>query len=122
MKEKDSCREYTRDEVIEKFLLHIADLINYWGDEQRGVTSQERLEGLAHSILVALDGCSANLPGFVVAPAPHPFDRSFCTFNRENYYPNPPGAKCDIAGHLHELMYSYIRRGAQQLSKAGLNG
>jgi len=41
---------------------------------------------------------------------------------RENYYPAAPEAACDIAGHLHELMYSYIRQNAQQLWTAELNG
>ncbi|HET9098857.1 MAG TPA: hypothetical protein VFN62_00575, partial [Acidobacteriaceae bacterium] len=91
-----------------------ANLINYWGDEQRRITSQGRLEGLAHSILVTLDGYSANLPGFVVAPAPHPSDRAYCMGEHENYYPAAPQATCDIAGRLHEFLYSYIRRGAQR--------
>jgi hypothetical protein len=114
MWEKTTSREYTADEVIEKFLLHIANLINYWSDEQRRITSQERLEGLAHSILVTLDGYSANLPGFVVAPAPHPSDRAYCMDKRENYYSAAPQATCDIAGHLHEVLYSYSRRSAQR--------
>jgi len=62
MLNKTRSREFSKDEVIEKFLLHIAGLINCWGDEQRRTSSQERLEGLAHSILVALDGRSASLP------------------------------------------------------------
>ena len=62
MLKKTPSRVFNKDEVIEKFLLHIAGLIKYWGDEQRRAPTQERLEGLAHSILVALDGRSASLP------------------------------------------------------------
>ena len=100
--------------MIEKFLLHLANLINYSGDEQRRITSQARLEGLSHSILVTLDGYSANFPGFVVAPAPHPSNRAFCMNEHENYYPATPQATCDIAGHLQALLYSYIRKGAKR--------
>jgi hypothetical protein len=141
-------RMYIRDEVQEKFLKHIAGMIDYWasvelGDSRLGESRhprgclrrrfqkfilrivtlpapwvcvqfekqmRRRLEGLAHSILVALDGNAMALPGFVVAPMPHPSDRDYCIENGENFYPEAPDVSCDIAGELHTRMYSYIAR------------
>jgi hypothetical protein len=102
---------YGVDEVRAKFLTHVAGLIQYWDEAERGGSQRERLEGLAHSILVALDGNAMALPGFVVAPAPHPSDRAYCVKEGENYYPEAPAVECDISGELHSLMYRYIKGG-----------
>jgi len=101
---------FTCEEVRENFLMHIAVMIDYWEGIPNGGSPRSRLEGLAHSILVALDGGSAALPGFVVAPAPHSSDREYCIANGENFYPETPAASCDIAGELHERMYGCIRK------------
>jgi hypothetical protein len=106
-------RVYTVNEVREKFLTHVAGLIQYWVEAQSGGSLRERLEGLTHSILVALDGNAIALPGFVVAPAPHPSDRAYCVKEGENYYPDAPPVECDISGELHSQMYRYIKGGAR---------
>lgn len=103
-------RVYSQDEVREHFLTHVVALIQYWSELPGVGSPRQRLEGLAHSILVALDGCATALPGFVVAPAPHPSDRSFALGQGENWYPASPAVACDIAGHLHEKLYEYIRK------------
>jgi hypothetical protein len=103
-------RVYTREEVRQQFLDHIATQVQYWDDPNLNQSQDERLSGLAFSILVALDGCSTALPGFVVAPAPHPTDRRYCIAQGEDYYPATPKAACDIAGGLHELLAGAIRR------------
>ena len=93
-------RQFTTDEVRQAFIQHVWALIEHWRTTS---TSTDRLEGLAFSILAALDGNSAALPGFVVAPAPHPDDQEYLRANGENWYPAAPGVECDIAGSLHEL-------------------
>jgi hypothetical protein len=69
------------------------------------------MEGLAFSILVMLDGGSAMLPGFVVAPLPDPSDKDYHIMKGENYFPENHDAaekiKGDIAGALHERMDYY---------------
>jgi hypothetical protein len=98
--------ELSVDEVRNNFLDHVRGIVEYWNDESRVKSStKERLEGVAFSILVALDGGSAGLPGFVVAPSPHPDDKDYCKMEGENWYPKAPVVKCDIAGCLHELFY-----------------
>ena len=95
-------RPYTREEVQEKFLEHIRDLIDYWEEEARAKTSREKLEGLAFSILTALDGCAAALPGFEVKAIGTEEDIEYFEEIDENYYPIDGE---DIAGNLHELFY-----------------
>lgn len=103
-------REYTKEEVTERFLNHIRTMVNYW-DRQPDKSSEEKLEGLAFSILVMLDGCSLGFPGFIVAPLPCEEDKDFC-INEEkiNYFPQnheiEDKINCDIAGGLHNLFYN----------------
>lgn len=106
-------REWTQAEVEEQFLDHVAVMIAYWNSEGNSnvpadSTSRHRLEGLTHSLLAAIDGCSMALPGFTLAPSPHPEDRAFHIAEGENYYPEGPEAACDISGGLHELLYAAI--------------
>lgn len=101
-------REYTTEEIREQFLDHIRAMVNYW-DSIPKETTKEKLDGLAFSILAALDGSSAGLPGFIVAPLPHQDDKQYNIENDENYYPENDEIenqiKGDIAGLLHELFY-----------------
>ena len=91
-------REYTEDEVREKFLKHIIDLIGYWHNLPAEKTMRERMEGLAFSILVSLDGESLAVPAFQVIPAPHPDDKDYLQSIGENWFPH----NCDISGCLHD--------------------
>jgi hypothetical protein len=105
-------REYTTEEVREKFLRHVNSLVEYWAREDLDspYVMKDRLGGLAFSIMSALDGCSMNLPGFIVAPCPHEDDKEYAINNNEDYYPQfPLGDEkiCDIAGGLHELLHKY---------------
>lgn len=102
-------REYTMEEVREIFLRHVHHLIDYWEDEGEAVTSRDRLEGLAHSLLAMLDGCSADAPGFIVAPLPHKDDKERLESLGENWYPENDETlvNCDIGGALHDLFYKY---------------
>lgn len=101
-------REYTTDEVREMFMNHIRGLISYW-DDVLDRTPREKLSGLAHSILVTLDGGSIAVPGFIVAPCPHESDRQHHSDQDENWFPenheNEDKINGDIAGNLHALLY-----------------
>jgi len=98
-------KEKTVEEVRTEFLEHIRELVNYW-DRIEKDTTKEKLEGLAFSILVTLDGCSS-LPSFIVAPLTDKDNKQFNIEEDEDYYPENHEAniKCDISGELHELFY-----------------
>lgn len=92
---------YSEDEARKIFLQHIWNLIGYWAAEP--CSEQEKLEGLAHSILVALDGGAAELPGYNVVPISNEEDVLFHKIRGEKYYPEE---SYDIAGCLHGSFYS----------------
>lgn len=91
------------DEMRKLFLDHLHHLVAYWAGEEgsnvpptQGAT--ERLDGLAFSILSALDGCSLAVPGYALVPLSDPEDMEFHRQNDENWYPEGT----DIGGALHE--------------------
>lgn len=100
-------REYNEEEIKQQFLDHVRHLVHYWDEETRATSQKERLDGLAFSILSAIDGCSASLPSFVLAPLPHEDDKQYAIDNGDNYYPqnHESDIKCDIGGSLHECFY-----------------
>lgn len=98
-------REYTVDEIRDQFLDHVRSLIKYWEIDSRAISTRDKLDGLAFSILSALDGSSANLPGFIVAPNPHPDDMDYHKSQDVNWYPQAPEVPGDIGGCLHELLF-----------------
>ena len=97
-------REYTKEEVRKQFLDTVRGIVDYWEHVPNPCGTRE--SGVAFSILGMLDGVNAGIPGFVVAPSPHPDDRDYCISMGEDYYPESPQAQCDIAGGLHELFCS----------------
>ena len=110
---EDTPRELTPEEVEDHFLEHVRVMVEYWAGEGPSnvpaeQTHRDRLEGLAHSMLVAIDGGSMALPKFVFAPNPHPDDRDFYRSEGRNYFPdnNSADVKADISGGLHELLFN----------------
>lgn len=110
-------REYTPEEVQEKFLKHIWGLIEYWDSQNE--SSRAKMEGLAHSIFAAIDGSSAGLPAFILAPLPHSTDKAFCKQQGENYFPHNPRSKKkgnatkvkgDIGGNLAYQLFRVKER------------
>lgn len=98
-------RAYTENEVREMVQAHIRGLVTYWASEGGSnvsvhETRRARLEGLAFSIMVMLDGGSA-LPGFSVMPNPSPDDQAFNKSRGEHWFPDD----IDIAGSLHETLF-----------------
>ena len=90
-------RQYTREECREMFLDEIRASVRYWLGEKSVPTAKEKLEGLAFSILVILDG-GTGLPGMKVTPNPHEDDAEFHREQGENWWPDG----VDIGGGLHE--------------------
>jgi len=61
-------------------------LIKYWAHESRRAKAEEKLEGLAYSMLVMIDGGSS-LPAFNLVPCSHPADKEYLKNIGENWYP-----------------------------------
>lgn len=97
--------EKTTEQVRNEFLSHVEWLVKYWDDVEKDKT--KAMEGLAFSIMAALDGVSMSLPSFIVAPLPHPDDKEYHIEEDEDYYPenHEVEIKGDITGSLHELIF-----------------
>lgn len=108
-------RAYTKEEVRDMFLRHVLGMVDYW-DGQWGSrpTKKEILSGLAFSILVSLDGGAVTLPGFVVAPMPHPDDKDFHEKRGENWFPETQDIPTDISGSLHDRYCELEREGRKR--------
>jgi hypothetical protein len=106
-KKTSTPRPFTDEEVTEKFLTHIWGLIHYWENESRQPKVHEKLTGLAFSILSAIDGCNASLPGFSLIPAPHKDDEQYRKERGYNWYPYSGELKHDIGGSLHDQLYKF---------------
>lgn len=92
-------RVKTEGEVREEFLDQIRSDIHYWNNQNER-DCKGKLEGLAFSMLLTLDG-STSIPGFQVIPNPHPDDKQYHIDNDEDWYPDD----VDIAGGLHEYFH-----------------
>lgn len=122
-------RPLTVDEVRDRFIRHVRGLIDYW-ENLPGKTTRERMDGVVFSILVSLDGESAGLPKFIVAPDPHPSDKEFCKENGIDwwrtegnkgmglYWPQncDLDVKADISGCLHEWLCAEERNEREALA------
>ena len=105
MKNPTVPREYTTDEIRDIFLNHVRGLVQYWEKESRAETSLKKLEGLAFSMLVALDGCAYDCPGFILVPSVHPDDKEYHRSQGENWFPETPDDGLPDLGMLHDYFY-----------------
>ncbi len=77
------------DSIRDNFIYYVRGLVEYWKKSDL-TNDDEKLEKLAFSILVALDGEAVGVPGFHIIPLTDE-ESSF------DY---------DIAGNLHDLFYT----------------
>lgn len=112
-------REMTMEEVREAFLGHVRVMVDYWTNLP-DQTVEQRVSGVAFSVLVALDGAAASLPGFIVAPLPHPEDREFLQGECENWWPenHDVTVRADISGELHDEFYRPEREAREREAQA----
>jgi hypothetical protein len=97
-------RAYTAEEARDRFLDYLRTIAHYWaGPMPTERTVQERLDGLAFSILAAIDGCSPELPALDISLSPHPDDKAYCESGGENWF--ELGMVINADCHLHELYY-----------------
>lgn len=100
MKTKDKRpRAYTVDEMRQMFLEQLDGITKYWATcdvnqpEFKAVVAAKgealyRLEGLAFSFLVMLDGGTMDLPSFNLSPSPHSSDKAFNQGEGKNWWPD----------------------------------
>lgn len=91
---------YSEQETRDLFLEYVRDFVDYWDKEK--VSRTEALNGLAFSILTALDGECIDLPGFHVSPICPEEDKKFFESKGEKYFDE----NVDIAGCLHEHFHN----------------
>ncbi len=95
-------RAYTADEVRREFLDYCREMARYWADLP-DKTPLERCEGVAFSILVAIDGETLGLPCFDMVVSPHPSDQAYAENLGEDYY--GPGTVINADAMMHEEFY-----------------
>lgn len=102
-------RAYTEHETRSIFLDEVWNVINYWNNVER--TDLGKMEGLAFSMLVMIDGGHCifkgddliGLPSFRLMPICDQESREFHIEQGTNFYdPN-----IDIGGCLHEQFYDH---------------
>lgn len=100
-------RAKTVEEMRGEFLGHIRTMVRYWSGEMdpsvKARSKEDALDGLAFSILSAIDGSSVALPAIDLVPSPHPDDKQYCQDNDYDWW-EPTAINGDC--HLHELWYS----------------
>lgn len=98
-----SPRPYTKKEVKEMLLKQIHVRCEYWAKESRTTNTLEKLQGLAFSILVLLDGDSLELPKMDLVLRPHPSDKEFCEKEWRNWFKD--GMIINADSLLHDDFY-----------------
>lgn len=107
-------RPYTKEEIRDQLINNFKAAARHWAkadltrpefQDQVKETGETlyRLEGLLHSVLTTLDGCSIGLPAFDLIPSPHPDDEVYYQANDENWYPS--GLVINDDCMLHDLLF-----------------
>jgi hypothetical protein len=106
-KKTNKPREFTDEEVKEKFLKHIWSVIKYWEEESRKPDLHDKMTGLAFSILSMIDGCNASMPGFKLIPSVHKDDKEYRKSRGYNWFPYVDDLEHDIGGSLHDNFFKF---------------
>jgi hypothetical protein len=99
-------RAYTAQEVTEKILEGVVKQVRYWQKQPSCGTMENRVEGVAFSILSMLDGSTMDLPAFNLSPDTEEDHINDCIEEGKNYY-DPDTV---VSTSLHELFHSTIKR------------
>lgn len=103
-------KKISKKEAQLRFLKHVCGMVHYWSTVQHDNVkdTQDRVSGVAFSILAAIDGSSMAVPGYVLIPDPHPEDEAFHKANDEDWYAKA-SIRGDIAGDLHGQFHEVLR-------------
>jgi len=95
-------KEYTAVEVRKMFMENVREIVGYWQKESRA-SREEAISGVAHSLLVMIDGGSMLLPSFELVCRPHSEDKQYKIDNGDDWFPE--GATINSATSLHDYLY-----------------
>lgn len=100
-------KSYTKEELRTEFIDHLKVMAKYWANVQtdEGPNSiLERCEGLAFSILVAIDGCAGGFPcSLDLVARPHPDDKCYNIENGDRWIED--GTILNDDCHLHDYFH-----------------
>lgn len=94
----------TAEDVRHQFMSQIRSAAYEWSAFPDKTTAQ-RLDGLVHSILAMIDGCSIGTPAFDLVARPHPDDKQHCIDEGDDWIEDGTVINADVA--LHELLNDY---------------
>lgn len=94
-------RAYTKEEAKEAFLHHVRSLVTYW--DKCDCPQNDKLSGLAFSILNTFDGGAMSLPAMDIVLRPHASDEEFCRRNGDNWWPD--GMVINDEVNLHDQLF-----------------
>ena len=110
----NTSREYTVEEMQKQFIEAIYSDIEYWKNLEKyhsfeePPTLDEKMEGLAHSILTLIDGFSMHGSGYALIPISTQEDIDYNIENGTNYRPQyEPDGVADLGGELRYLFKEY---------------
>lgn len=95
-------RAYTSEEIRDMIVGHAAHVARYWATLEGPQSVQERCDGVAFSLLAMLDGCSMNLPRFMLTPDPHEDDKEWFQRNGEDWF-EPVAIDCNFHEYFKGL-------------------
>jgi hypothetical protein len=99
-------RAYTREEVTEQILEGVVRNVRYWQKQPSCGTMEDRVEGVAFSILSMLDGSTMDIPAFNLSPDTEEDHINYCIEEGQNYY-DPDTV---VSTSLHELFHPTMKR------------
>lgn len=110
---------YTESECKELFLQHCRAHIRYWQDlhKNQGKNAEDAIEGVVHTVLSTIDGCSMGIPGFLMIPYTQRDDHDYMIAQGERPWPVTDEIAVanlvDIGGDLHQ----YLNQENQKIDK-----
>lgn len=109
----------TVEEARTKLLTTLSGYVDYWLDEARVQTAEEKMEGMVFSMLCVLDGGTVDMPGFLLIPNVSSQDASHHANLGNKHAPQVAvtvANAMDLAGVLHELWYK-VRKASKSAPK-----
>jgi hypothetical protein len=98
----DAPRAYTPEEARDLLLEVFTASATYWANLP-DKTPKERCDGVVFSVLVALDGCSMDLPAFDLIVSSHPDDPEYHKALGENWFEPEQRLSFALHEHLHRF-------------------
>lgn len=97
-------RAYTTQEVRSMFLSHVRNVAKNWAENGNPADQQDMCEGVAFSILSAIDGCAGGLPFSIdLVARVHQDDKQFHIDNGDKWIEDGTVLNADCM--MHDLLH-----------------